>query len=216
MSSVGTEEIQRFTPASPRGLRTSESTLVSSRYLTTLQFDVPRELFRTFQIQHAQVRRAHQELLEVHLLLSILAHPPELLNRDHHDDLLAVLRNHLRSLFQRAPHQLAELLLGFLQLPGHDFSFEQISSQSRLYVELWRDQRPVGPRSPRKRTVQGNTRPSERASIRVMCHRPRLDVKSSSPRNAQFVGWHRVCATGSSMRRCISLSRLTLYIREGS
>src|SRR5215204_732064 len=55
MSSVGTEEIQRFTPASPRSLRTSESTLVSRRYLTTLQFDVPRKLFRTFQIQDTQV-----------------------------------------------------------------------------------------------------------------------------------------------------------------
>jgi hypothetical protein len=75
------------------------------------------------------------------------------------------------------------------------------------------NERPVGLDPPRKRTVQGNTRPSERASIRVTCHRPRFDVKSSSPRNAQFVGWHMVCAMGSSIKRCISFRTNPVYTR---
>ena len=34
--------------------------------------------------------------------------PLEFLSRDHHDDLLAIPRYHLRPLLQNAPHQLAE------------------------------------------------------------------------------------------------------------
>src|SRR5918999_1428239 len=109
-SSAATEESQRITPASAREpLRTSETTSVSRTKLKALSSISARQ---------------------VHLLST---RPPKLPSRDHHDDLLAVSRNHLRPLLQSAPHQLADPLLGFLQLPGHGFSSPiLLSSLSRL------------------------------------------------------------------------------------
>lgn len=59
-------------------------------------------------------------------------------------------------------------------------------------------------------TYYSNASPSTPTSILVMCHRPRLAVNSSLPRNAQLVGWQSVCASGSSTRSSISASGLTL------
>src|SRR5215211_1164313 len=127
-SSAATEESQRITPASAREpLRASETTLVSRTKLKAISSISARQVhlsrkvvprtFRDYELQ--PFRRAHQILLEVQLLPTRL---PKLLSRDHHDDLLAVPRHYLRPFLQSAPYQLAEPLLGFLQLPGHGLS----------------------------------------------------------------------------------------------
>src|SRR5215210_2627780 len=126
-SSAATEESQRIMSASAREpLHASETTLVSRTKLKAyssisarqvyLSRKVIRWTFRDYEFQ--PFRRAHQEFLEVQLLP---IHPPILLCRNYHYDLLAVPRDHLRSLLQCATYQLAEPLLRFLQLPGHGF-----------------------------------------------------------------------------------------------
>src|SRR5215204_3289689 len=103
-SSAATEESQRITPASAREpLRASETMLVSRTKLkgissisasqVHLSRKVVRWTFRDYELQ--PLRRAHQKLLEVHILTT---HAPKLLNRDDHDNLLAMLRHHLRPL----------------------------------------------------------------------------------------------------------------------